>query len=180
MTKTVREILEKSNPQEIADILLQLHLKTLFEQSKSDDTVADIGQFVSEWTKRVISNILSAPPQKEGSPFVFFAVPASADASWWLGCGAIEAAMCEQNEILQGDPNPDFYSWLDQTNAVIADSLFAETLLTTENQNEVLADILWNLTWVGETEEERRRYFDGIESDEDEMDDDVEEDEDDF
>ena len=106
---------------------------------------------------------------------MFFAVPAAADASWWFGCGAIEAAMCEQSEILQSDTVPASYSWMDQTYANIADSLVAETLLTKENLNEVLADILWNLTWFGKTDEERQSFFDG---DEDETDDEEDEGED--
>ena len=175
--RTVREILKESDPQEIADILLRLHLNTLFEQAEPEDTVADIRRLVGEWTKRIISNILNAAPQKEGSPFVFFAVPAAVDGSWWFGYGEIEAAMCEQSEILQDEPNPESYSWMDQTDAAIADSLFAETLLTAENRSEVLAHILWDLTWVGETDEARKRYFDGLENDADESD--SEEDEDD-
>lgn len=168
--KTVREILKESDPQEIADILLRLHLNTLFEQAEPEDTVADIRRLVGEWTKRIISNILNAAPQKGGSPFVFFAVPAAVDGSWWFGYGEIEAAMCEQSEILQDEPSPETYSWMDQTDASIADSLFAETLLTAENRSEVLAHILWDLTWFGETDEERRRYYDGIENDADEPD----------
>ena len=168
--KTVREILKESDPQEIADILLRLHLNTLFEQAEPEDTVADIRRLVGEWTKRIISNILNAAPQKGGSPFVFFAVPAAVDGSWWFGYGEIEAAMCEQSEILQDEPSPEAYSWMDQTDASIADSLFAETLLTAENRSEVLAHILWDLTWFGETDEERRRYYDGIENDADEPD----------
>ena len=177
--KTVREILKKANPDEIAGILLQLHLRTLFEQAKPDDTVSDIKARVSKWTERVISDILIASPQKEGSPFVFFAVPAAANASFWLGYGEIEAAMCEQSEIFQGELAPVFYSWIDLTNAAVADSLIAETPLTKEHLNEVLADILWELTWFGETDEERQRCFDGLESDLDETDDDVKEDEED-
>lgn len=181
--RTVREILKESDLQEIADILLRLHLNTLFEQSKPEDTVADIKQRIIKWTKRIISNILNVPPQKEGSPFVFFAIPAAVDGSWWLGFGAIEAAMCEQSEILQDKPNPDSYGWtsydwINQTNAAIADSLFAETLLTVENQSEVLAHILWDLTWFGESDKERRRYFEGLEGDEDETDDEEDESED--
>lgn len=168
--KTVREILKESDPQEIADILLRLHLNTLFEQAEPEDTVADIRRLVGEWTKRIISNILNAAPQKGGSPFVFFAVPAAVDGSCWFGYGEIEAAMCEQSEILQDEPSPEAYSWVDQTDAAIADSLFAETLLTAENRSEVLAHILWDLTWFGETDEERRRYYDGIENDADEPD----------
>ena len=168
--KTVREILKKANPDEIAGIVLRLHLRTLFEQAKPDDTVSDIKARVSRWTERVISNILIASPQKEGSPFVFFAVPAAADGSWWFGFGAIEAAMCEQSGILQDEPKPESYSWMAQTAAAVADSLFAETLLTAENRSEVLAHILWDLTWFGETDEERRRYYDGIENDADEPD----------
>lgn len=175
--RTVREILKESDLQEIADILLQLHLRTLFEQAKPEDTVADIKNLIRQWTGQVISRTVNAAPQKEGSPFVFFAVPAAADASWWFGCGAIEAAMCEQSEILQSDTVPASYSWMDQTYANIADSLVAETLLTKENLNEVLADILWDLTWFGETDEERRRYYDGLKNDADEPD--GEEDEDD-
>ena len=163
--RTVREILKESDPQEIADILLRLHLNTLFEQAEPEDTVADIRRLVGKWTKRIISNILNAAPQKEGSSFVFFAVPAAVDGSWWFGYGEIEAAMCEQSEILQDEPNPESYSWMDQTDAAIADSLFAETLLTAENRSEVLAHILWDLTWFGETDEERRRYYDGLEKD---------------
>lgn len=178
--RTVREILKESDPQEIADILLRQHLNTLFEQAKPEDTVADIRRLVGKWTKRIISNILNAAPQKEGSPFVFFAVPAAVDGSWWFGYGEIEAAMCEQSEILQDEPNPESYSWMDQTDAAIADSLFAETLLTRENLNEVLADILWDLTWFGETDEERRRFYDGIESEEDVTGDDEEDEDDDF
>ena len=178
--RTVREILKESDPQEIADILLRLHLNTLFEQAEPEDTVADIRRLVGKWTKRIISNILNAAPQKEGSPFVFFAVPAAVDGSWWFGYGEIEAAMCEQSEILQDEPNPESYSWMDQTDAAIADSLFAETLLTRENLNEVLADILWDLTWFGETDEERRRFYDGIESEEDVTGDDEEDEDDDF
>ena len=124
--RTVREILKESDPQEITDILLRLHLNTLFEQAEPEDTVADIRRLVGKWTKRIISNILNAAPQKEGSPFVFFAVPAAVDGSWWFGYGEIEAAMCEQSEILQDEPNPESYSWMDQTDAAIADSLFAE------------------------------------------------------
>lgn len=176
--RTVREILKESDPQEIADILLRLHLNTLFEQAEPEDTVADIRRLVGEWTKRIIFNILNAAPQKGGSSFVFFAVPAAADASWWFGCGAIEAAMCEQSEILQSDTVPASYSWMDQTYANIADSLVAETLLTKENQSEILAHILWDLTWFGETDEERRRYYDGIENDADEPDDEEDEDDD--
>lgn len=178
--RTVREILKESDPQEIADILLRLHLNTLFEQAEPEDTVADIRRLVGEWTKRIISNILNAAPQKEGSPFVFFAVPAAVDGSWWFGYGEIEAAMCEQSEILQDEPNPESYSWMDQTDAAIADSLFAETLLTAENRSEVLAHILWDLTWFGETDEERRRYYDGIESEEDVTGDSEEDEDDDF
>lgn len=173
--RTVREILKESDPQEIADILLRLHLNTLFEQAEPEDTVADIRRLVGEWTKRIISNILNAAPQKGGSPFVFFAVPAAADGSWWFGFGAIEAAMCEQSEILQDEPNPESYSWMDQTDAAIADSLFAETLLTAENRSEALAHILWDLTWFGETDEERRRYYDGLENDAYEPDDEEDE-----
>lgn len=173
--RTVREILKESDSQEIADILLRLHLNTLFEQAEPEDTVADIRRLVGEWTKRIIFNILNAAPQKEESPFVFFAVPAAANASFWLGYGEIEAAMCEQSEILQDEPNPEAYSWKDQTDAAIADSLFAETLLTRENLNEVLADILWDLTWFGETDEDRQSFFDG---DEDEPDDEEDEDDD--
>lgn len=173
--RTVREILKESDPQEIADILLRLHLNTLFEQAEPEDTVADIRRLVGEWTKRIIFNILNAAPQKGGSPFVFFAVPAAVDGSWWFGYGEIEAAMCEQSEILQDEPNPESYSWMDQTDAAIADSLFAETLLTAENLNEVLADILWDLTWFGETDEDRQSFFDG---DEDEPDDEEDEDDD--
>lgn len=176
--RTVREILKESDPQEIADILLQLHLRTLFEQAKPEDTVADIRRLVGEWTKRIISNILNAAPQKEDPPFVFFAVPAAVDGSWWFGYGEIEAAMCEQSEILQDEPNPESYSWMDQTDAAIADSLFAETLLTAENRSEVLAYILWDLTWFGETDEERRRYYDGLENDAYEPDDEEDEDDD--
>ena len=178
--RTVREILKESDPQEIADILLRLHLNTLFEQAEPEDTVADIRRLVGKWTKRIISNILNAAPQKEGSPFVFFAVPAAVDGSWWFGYGEIEAAMCEQSEILQDEPNPEAYSWMDQTDAAIADSLFAETLLTAENQSEILAHILWDLTWFGETDEERRRYYDGIESEEDVTGDSEEDEDDDF
>lgn len=178
--KTVREILKESDPQEIADILLRLHLNTLFEQSKPENTVADIRRLVGKWTKRIISNILNAAPQKGGSPFVFFAVPAAVDGSWWFGFGAIEAAMCEQSEILQDEPNPESYSWMDQTYAAIAGSLFAETLLTAENRSEALAHILWDLTWFGETDEERRRYYDGIESEEDVTGDSEEDEDDDF
>ena len=173
--RTVRGILKESDSQEIADILLRLHLNTLFEQAEPEDTVADIRRLVGEWTKRIIFNILNAAPQKEESPFVFFAVPAAANASFWLGYGEIEAAMCEQSEILQDEPNPEAYSWMDQTDAAIADSLFAETLLTRENLNEVLADILWDLTWFGETDEDRQSFFDG---DEDEPDDEEDEDDD--
>lgn len=173
--RTVREILKESDSQEIADILLRLHLNTLFEQAEPEDTVADIRRLVGEWTKRIIFNILNAAPQKEESPFVFFAVPAAANASFWLGYGEIEAAMCEQSEILQDEPNPEAYSWMDQTHADIADSLVAETLLTRENLNEVLADILWDLTWFGETDEDRQSFFDG---DEDEPDDEEDEDDD--
>ncbi len=173
--RTVREILKESNPQEIADILLRLHLNTLFEQAEPEDTVADIRRLVGKWTKRIISNILNAAPQKEGSSFVFFAVPAAVDGSWWFGYGEIEAAMCEQSEILQDEPNPESYSWMDQTDAAIADSLFAETLLTAENRSEVLAHILWDLTWFGETDEERRRYYDGLENDAYEPDDEEDE-----
>ena len=176
--RTVREILKESDPQEIADILLRLHLNALFEQAEPEDTVADIRRLVGEWTKRIISNILNAAPQKEGSPFVFFAVPAAVDGSWWFGYGEIEAAMCEQSEILQDEPNPESYSWMDQTDAAIADSLFAETLLTAENRSEVLAHILWDLTWFGETDEERRRYYDGLENDAYEPDDEEDEDDD--
>ena len=178
--RTVREILKESDPQEIADILLRLHLNTLFEQAEPEDTVADIRRLVGEWTKRIIFNILNAAPQKGGSPFVFFAVPAAVDGSLWFGYGEIEAAMCEQSEILQDEPNPESYSWMDQTDAAIADSLFAETLLTAENQSEILAHILWDLTWFGETDEERRRYYDGIESEEDVTGDSEEDEDDDF
>ena len=176
--RAVREILKESDPQEIADILLRLHLNTLFEQAEPEDTVADIRRLVGEWTKRIISNILNAAPQNEDPPFVFFAVPAAVDASWWFGYGEIEAAMCEQSEILQDEPNPESYSWMDQTDAAIADSLFAETLLTAENRSEVLAHILWDLTWFGETDEERRRFYDGLENDADEPDDEEDEDDD--
>lgn len=178
--RTVREILKESDPQEIADILLRLHLNTLFEQAEPEDTVADIRRLVDEWTKRIIFNILNAAPQKGGSPFVFFAVPAAVDGSWWFGYGEIEAAMCKQREILQDEPNPESYSWMDQTDAAIADSLFAETLLTAENRSELLAHILWDLTWFGETDEERRRYYDGIESEEDVTGDSEEDEDDDF
>ena len=178
--RTVREILKESDPQEIADILLRLHLNTLFEQAEPEDTVADIRRLVGEWTKRIISNILNAAPQKGGSSFVFFAVPAAVDGSWWFGYGEIEAAMCEQSEILQDEPNPEAYSWMDQTYAAIAGSLFAETLLTAENQSEILAHILWDPTWFGETDEERRRYYDGIESEEDVTGDSEEDEDDDF
>ncbi len=177
--RTVREILKESDPQEIADILLRLHLNALFEQAEPEDTVADIRRLVGEWAKRIISNILNAAPQNEDPPFVFFAVPAAVDGSWWFGYGEIEAAMCEQSEILQDEPNPESYSWMDQTDAAIADSLIAETPLTKEHLNEVLADILWELTWFGETDEERQRCFDGLESDLAETDDDVKEDEED-
>ena len=176
--RTVREILKESDPQEIADILLRLHLNTLFEQAEPEDTVADIRRLVGEWTKRIISNILNAAPQNEDPPFVFFAVPAAVDASWWFGYGEIEAAMCEQSGILQDEPNPESYSWMGQTDAAIADSLFAETLLTAENRSEVLAHILWDLTWFGETDEERRRFYDGLENDADEPDDEEDEDDD--
>ena len=88
--------------------------------------------------------------------------------------------MCEQSEILQDEPNPESYSWMDQTDAAIADSLFAETLLTAENRSEALAHILWDLTWFGETDEERRRFYDGIESEEDVTGDDEEDEDDDF
>ena len=44
--RTVREILKESDPQEIADILLRLHLNTLFEQAEPEDTVADIRRLV--------------------------------------------------------------------------------------------------------------------------------------
>ena len=176
--RTVREILKESDSQEIADILLRLHLNTLFEQAEPEDTVADIRRLVGEWTKRIIFNILNAAPQKGGSSFVFFAVPAAVDGSWWFGYGEIEAAMCEQSEILQDEPNPESYSWMDQTDAAIADSLFAETLLTAENRSEVLAYILWDLTWFGETDEERRRYYDGLENDAYEPDDEEDEDDD--
>ena len=178
--RTVREILKESDPQEIADILLRLHLNALFEQAEPEDTVVDIRRLVGKWTKRIISNILNAAPQKEGSPFVFFAVPAAADGSWWFGFGAIEAAMCEQSEILQDEPNPESYSWMDQTYAAIADSLFAETLLTAENRSEALAHILWDLTWFGETDEERRRFYDGLENEEDVTGDSEEDEDDDF
>lgn len=178
--KTVREILKESDPQEIADILLRLHLNALFEQAEPEDTVADIRRLVGEWAKRIISNILNAAPQNEDPPFVFFAVPAAVDGSWWFGYGEIEAAMCEQSEILQDEPNPESYSWMDQTDAAIADSLFAETLLTAENRSEVLAHILWDLTWFGETDEERRRFYDGIENDADEPDDEEDDEDDDF
>lgn len=164
--KTVREILKKANPDEIAGILLQLHLRTLFEQAKPDDTVSDIKARVSKWTERVISSMVNAPSEFETSPFVFFAVPAAADGSWWLGYGAVDAVMCEQNEIMQGCPRPTEYSWLlGQSSAVIADSLIAETPLTKENLNEVLADILWELTWFGDTDEERRDFMEGLDSD---------------
>ncbi len=164
--KTVREILKKANPDEIAGILLQLHLRTLFEQAKPDDTVSDIKARVSKWTERVISSMVNAPSEFETSPFLFFAVPAAADGSWWLGYGAVDAVMCEQNEIMQGCPRPTEYSWLlGQSSAVIADSLIAETPLTKENLNEVLADILWELTWFGDTDEERRDFMDGLDSD---------------
>lgn len=176
--RTVREILKESDPQEITDILLRLHLNALFEQAEPEDTVADIRRLVGEWTKRIISNILNAAPQNEDPPFVFFAVPAAVDGSWWFGYGEIEAAMCEQSEILQDEPNPESYSWMDQTDAAIAGSLFAETLLTAENRSEVLAHILWDLTWFGETDEERRRYYDGLENDAYEPDDEEDEDDD--
>ena len=178
--RTMREILAKVNPDEISDILLQLHLRTLFEHAKPDDTVSDIKALVSKWTERVISSMVNAPSEFETSPFVFFAVPAAADGSWWLGYGAVDAVMCEQNEIMQGCPRPTEYSWLlGQSSAVIADSLIAETPLTKENLNEVLADILWELTWFGDTDEKRQRCFDGLESDLAETDDDVKEDEED-
>lgn len=176
--RTVRETLRESNPQEIADIILQLHLDTLFEQSKPEDTVADTRRLVVEWTNRVISNILNAPPQKEDSPFVFFAVPAVPEGPRWFSYGTIAAAMCEQSEFLQDEPEPDSYSWLGQTNAAIADSLFADTLLTAENRSEVLAHILWDLTWFGETDEKRRHYFDSLENDADEPDSEENEDDD--
>lgn len=164
--RTMREILAKVNPDEISDILLQLHLRTLFEHAKPDDTVSDIKARVSKWTERVISSMVNAPSEFETSPFVFFAVPAAADGSWWLGYGAVDAVMCEQNEIMQGCPRPTEYSWLlGQSSAVIADSLIAETPLTKENLNEVLADILWELTWFGDTDEERRDFMDGLDSD---------------
>ena len=163
--KTVREIFVKANPDELSDILLQLHLKTLFEQAKSDDTVSDIKARVSKWTARVISSTVNASSGLEASPFVFFAVPAAADGSWWLGYGAVDAAMCDQNEIMQDCPLPTEYSWLlGQSSAAIADSLIAETPLTKENLNEVLADILWELTWFGDTDEERQDFMDGLDS----------------
>lgn len=176
--KTVREILKKANPDEIAGIVLRLHLRTLFEQAKPDDTVSDIKARVSRWTERVISNILIASPQKEGSPFVFFAVP---EDSCWLCYGEIKAAMCKQSEILQGELAPVFYSCANLTNAAVADSPIAETPLTKEHLNEVLADILWDLNRFGKTDEERQRFFDGLKfvghkSDLDETDDDVKED----
>ena len=62
--RTVREILKESDSQEIADILLLLHLNTLFEQAEPEDTVADIRRLVGEWTKRIIFNILNAAPQE--------------------------------------------------------------------------------------------------------------------
>lgn len=164
--KTVREIFAKANPDEIADILLQLHLRTLFEQAKPDDTVSDIKARVSKWTARVISSMVNAPSEFETSPFVFFAVPAVADGSWWLGYGAVDAVMCEQNEIMQDYPFPTEYGWLfGQSSAAVANSLIAETPLTKENLNEVLADILWELTWFGDTDEERRDFMDGLDSD---------------
>ena len=46
--RTVREILKESDLQEIADILLQLHLRTLFEQAKPEDTVADIKNLIRQ------------------------------------------------------------------------------------------------------------------------------------
>lgn len=141
--KTVREILKKANPDEIAGILLQLHLRTLFEQAKPDDTVSDIKARTSKWTARVISSMVNAPSEFETSPFVFFAVPAAADGSWWLGYGAVDAVMCEQNEIMQDYPFPTEYGCLlGQSSAAVANSLIAETPLTKENLNEVLADIL--------------------------------------
>ena len=42
-----------------------------------------------------------------------------------------------------------------------------------------MADILWELTWFGDTDEKRQRCFDGLESDLAETDDDVKEDEED-
>lgn len=69
--RTMREILAKVNPDEISDILLQLHLRTLFEHAKPDDTVSDIKARVSKWTERIISDILIASPQKEGYPSCF-------------------------------------------------------------------------------------------------------------
>ena len=162
----MREILAKVNPDEISDILLQLHLRTLFEQAKPDDTVSDIKSHVSKWTARVISSTVNVPSGIETSPFVFFAVPAAADGSWWLGYGAVDTVMCEQNEIMQGCPRPTEYSWLlGQSSAAIADSLIAETPLTKENLNEVLADILWELTRFGDTDEKRQRCLDDLESD---------------
>ena len=164
--KTVREILKKANPDEIAGILLQLHLRTLFEQAKPDDTVSDIKARASKWTARVISSMVNAPSEFETSPFVFFAVPAAADGSWWLGYGAVDAVMCEQNEIIQDYQFPTEYGWLlGQSSAAVANSLIAETPLTKENLNEVLADILWELTWFGDTDEERRDFMDGLDSD---------------
>ena len=176
--RTVREILKESDPQEIADILLRLHLNTLFEQAEPEDTVADIRRLVGKWTKRIISNILNAAPQKEGSPFVFFAVPAAVDGPWWVWYGGVGGARCGERGVLRGGPEPGTYSWMDQTDAAIADSLFAETLLTAENRSEVLAHILWDLTWFGETDEERRRYYDGLENDAYEPDDEEDEDDD--
>lgn len=70
--RTVREILKESDPQEIADILLRLHLNTLFEQAEPEDTVADIRRLVGEWTKRIIFNILNAAPQKGGLALCIF------------------------------------------------------------------------------------------------------------
>ena len=44
--------------------------------------------------------------------------------------------------------------------------------------SEILAHILWDLTWFGETDEERRRFYDGLENDADEPDDEEDEDDD--
>ena len=64
--RTVREILKESDPQEIADILMRLHLNALFEHAEPEDAGADIRRVVGEWTKRRSSNNLNAAPQNEG------------------------------------------------------------------------------------------------------------------
>lgn len=169
--RTIRDLLAETEPEKVADILFQQHLRTLIEQADPSDTVADSREVCRKWTARVCSRIADASSD-ETSPFVFLAVPAAADGSWWIGYGAVDAVMCDRNEILRGRPLPEAYGWLAQSYAEIANSLIAETPLTKENRDEILADIFWELTWFGDTDEERQNYMDNLggedEGDEDE------------